>query len=79
MIVDVDYLSRMNDTLVKQHTLLANAWSIADRTARPRAYESKTLETLLHRGKYSIKYLPAQGAQVHTCEPVLDSPLKNVN
>ena len=57
MMVDVDYLSRMHERLVKSHTVLSNAWSLADREARPCAYKCAMLDMLLRKDKYSTKSL----------------------
>ena len=76
MMIDVDYLSRMHDKLVKNHTMLANAWSLADRAARPCAYKSTTLEMLLSKGKYSTKSLSPTTAHMHTSEASIAPPCK---
>ena len=68
MMVDVDYLSRMHDNLVKKHTLLANAWSLVDRAAHPCAYKSATFDLLLSKGKYSSKSLSASEVHTYTCD-----------
>lgn len=55
MIINVDYLSRIHNGLVRQHVIIANALSFADRSARPCAYKVLTWTNALSRGKYSIK------------------------
>ena len=55
MMIDVDYMSRLHNNLVRQHMILANALLVADRNARPCAYKEHTWEYVLSKGKYSIK------------------------
>ena len=76
MMIDVDYLSRMHDKLVKNHTMLANAWSLADRAALPCVYKSTTLEMLLSKGKYSTKSLSPTKVHIHTSEASIAPPCK---
>ena len=57
MMIDVDYLSRMHNALIKSHVLIANQLSLADRSARPGAYSTEVLVSILQRGKYSVKLL----------------------
>ena len=68
MMVDVDYLSRIHDILIEKHTILANTWSLVDRAARPCAYKSTTLDTLLSRGKYSIKSFSEAEIHMHALD-----------
>ena len=48
--------------------MLANAWSLADRAARPCAYKITTLDALLSKGKYSTKLLSAAEIHLQTSE-----------
>ena len=63
MIVDVDYLSCMHNDLVKSHVVLANRLSLADRAARPGAYDADVLADVLQRGKYTVKLYDAYHEQ----------------
>ena len=63
MMVDVDYLSRMHNDLVKSHVVLANMLLLADRAARPGAYDADVLADVLQRGKYTVKLYDAYHEQ----------------
>ena len=63
MMVDVDYLSRIHNDLVKAHGLIANQLSLVDRSVRPGAYSSEVLATILQRGKYLVKLSDASNHQ----------------
>ena len=56
MMVDVDYLSRMHNSLVKSHVVIANRLSLADRSKRPAAYSGDALDIVLSKGTYTIKF-----------------------
>ena len=74
MMIDVDYMSRLHNNLVRQHMILANALSVADRSARPCAYKEHTWDYVLSKGKYSIKpstKLPTEIHNYSTNEPHL--------
>ena len=63
MIMNVDYLSRMYNNLSKTYITIANDLSLADRAARPGAYNATILHNILSPGKYSLKPTDArQGA-----------------
>ena len=70
MMVDVDYLSRMHNELIKSHVSIANRLSLVDRASRPEAYSETILDYQLQRGKYSVKNVHAtigkNDVQVHT-------------
>ena len=70
IMVDVDYLSRMHNELIKSHVSIANRLSLVDRATRPEAYSETILDYQLQRGKYSVKNVHAtigeNDAQVHT-------------
>lgn len=69
MMIDVDYLSCINDQLIKTHVNIANILSLVDRTIRQEAHDAAVLTHILSKGKYSVKpqskkpytnYLPVQ-------------------
>ena len=70
MMIDVDYLSRMHNELIKSHVSIANRLSLSDRATRPEEYSETILDYQLQRGKYSVKNVHAtvgeNDAQVHT-------------
>ena len=51
MMVDVDYLSRMHNSLVKNHVLFANSVALSNRLSRPDAYEESALATMIDKGR----------------------------
>ena len=53
--VDVDYLSRMHNGLVRAHIVVANTFALADRSTQPCAYKEEIWGELLKKGKYSFK------------------------
>ena len=55
MMIDVDYLSRINNKLIKTHVSIANRLSLTDRALRPEAYDVAVLTHILSKGKYSVK------------------------
>ena len=55
MMIDVDYLSRINDQLIKTHVSIANRLSLTYRALRPVAYDTAVLNNILNRVKYSVK------------------------
>ena len=55
MMIDVDYLSRINNKLIKTHVSIANRLSPTDRALRPEASDVAVLTHTLSKGKYSVK------------------------
>ena len=55
MIIDVDYLLRINDQLIKTHVSIAKILSLADTALRLAAYDTAVLTNILSKGKYSVK------------------------
>ena len=55
MMMDVDYLSRIHNELIKSHVSIANRLSLADRAPRLEAYSETILDSQPHRGHYSVK------------------------
>ena len=70
MMVDIYYLSRMHNELIKSHVSIVNRLSLVDRETRPEAYSETILDYQLQRGKYSVKNVHAKigknYVQVHT-------------
>ena len=70
IMVDVDYLSRMHNELIKSHVSIANRLSLVDRETRPEGYSETILDYQLQRGKYLVKNVHAtigeNDVQVHT-------------
>ena len=62
MTQDVDYFSRINDSLVKAHVSICNRLSLTNRADRPGDYDTSVLESILLRGKYYVK---PSDVQVH--------------
>ena len=56
MVVDVDYLSRMHNSLIKSHVVIANRMSLADRAEQPATCSEDVLSIILSKGKYTIKF-----------------------
>ena len=52
---DVDYLSCIKKILIKDHLLICNQLSLADRALRPGAYDETVISSILAQGKYSSK------------------------
>ena len=44
MMVDVEYLSRMHNKLIKSHVPIVNRLSLVDRATRPEAYSETILD-----------------------------------
>ena len=66
--VDVNYLFRMHNPLVKAHTIVKNTFSTADRVAHPWTYKAGSWEGLLRRCQYWFKQSDIDSASsVHTC------------
>ena len=70
MMVDVAYLLKIHNELIKSHVFIANRLSLVDRTTRPEVYSETILVYQLHRGKYLVKNFHANigenDVQVHT-------------
>ena len=52
MMVDVDYLSRIHNELIKTHVSIANRLSLGDMATRPESYNENILDSQLQHGKY---------------------------
>ena len=69
MMVDVEYLSRMHNELIKSHVPIAKRLLLVDRATRPEAYSKTILHYQLQCGKYSVKNVHAKigenDVQVH--------------
>ena len=55
MMSNVDYLSRIHNSLVKNHVLFANSLVLSDWLSRPDAYEELVLVVMLAKCQYSMK------------------------
>ena len=60
MVVDVDYLSRKHNELIKKHVSIANQLSLVDRETRSEAYSENILDSQLQRETYSVKNVHAK-------------------
>ena len=70
MMVDIDYLSRMHNELIKSHVSIANRLSLVYRTTRPEVCSETILVYQLQRRKYLVKNdhanIGENDVQVHT-------------
>ena len=66
MMVNVDYLSRIHDQLVKQHVLMAESLSLANMQYHPYVYTLHTLKTLFDCGKSTMKMSWYRGIVIDT-------------